>query len=423
MRLLAGTRVDRPLTLVEHLAVHGPMGRSGPELVDVVEDAGLTGRGGGAFPLARKLRTAAGGRRSPVVVVNAAESEPASEKDAWLAARAPHLVVDGAVAVATAIGAREVVLWVHRGASATVIALTDALAERRHLARREPPVRLVEGPDRYVAGEASAIVRRLSGGPALPTVSPRRTAERGVDGRPTVLANAETFAHVALIARHGAAWFRTAGTPGEPGTLLLTLRGAVRRPGVVEAAPGAPIPQVLDLAGGPAAPLSALLVGGYGGSWLSWDDAATAALTRAGLAELGADLGVGLLLAFPAGRCPLTETERITGWLAAESTGQCGPCVNGLPALAADVGALVRGPGPDRLPDVLARLERRSGLVTGRGACHHPDGTARLVRSALRVFADHVQLHARTGRCSDLASSPVAPLPAHTPVASAGSWR
>ena len=423
MRLLAGTRPDRALTLVEHLAVHGPLRSRDSELVDQVAAAGLTGRGGGAFPLARKLRTAAAGRRRAVVVVNAAESEPASEKDAWLAARAPHLVVDGAVATAAAVGADEVVLWVHRGASATVTALTGALEERRHLARREPSVRIVEGPDRYVAGEASAIVRYLSGGPALPTVSPHRTAERGVDRRPTVLANAETFAHVALIARYGAAWFRAAGTPDEPGTVLLTLRGAVHRPGVVEAAPGTPIPGILDLAGGPAAPLSALLVGGYGGSWLSWADAATARLTRAGLDELGADLGVGLLLAFPAGRCPLAETERITGWLAAESTGQCGPCINGLPALADDVTALVRGPGPDRLPDLLTRLHRRAALVTGRGACHHPDGTARLVRSALRVFAGHVEQHARSGRCPDLASSPVAPLPPHSPVATAGSWR
>jgi NADH:ubiquinone oxidoreductase subunit F (NADH-binding) len=423
VRLLSGTRHDRALTLVEHLAVHGPLRARGPELVDLVEAAGLTGRGGGAFPLARKMRTAAGGRRTPVVVVNAAESEPASEKDAWLAARAPHLVVDGAVAVAASIGARDVVLWVHRGASSAVAALTGAVAERRHLARREPAVRIAEGPDRYVAGEASAIVRHLSGGPALPTVSRHRTAERGVDGRPTVLANAETFAHVALIARHGPDWFRSTGTPEEPGTLLLTLRGAVRRPGVVEAAPGTPLPEVLDLAGGPAAPLSALLVGGYGGSWLSWADAATAALTRAGLAALHADLGVGLLLAFPAGRCPLAETERITGWLAAESTGQCGPCVNGLPALASDVTALVRGDDPARLPDLLARLHRRADLVTGRGACHHPDGTARLVRSALRVFADHVDDHARSGRCPDLVASPVAPLPAHSPVAPAGSWR
>ena len=420
MRLLAGTRPDRALTLAEHLAVHGPLRPPGPELVDSVDASGLTGRGGGAFPLARKMRTAAAGRRRPVVVVNAAESEPASEKDAWLAARAPHLVIDGAVAAATAIGARDVVLWVHRGATAAVAALTAALEERRHLARRAPDVRVAEGPDRYVAGEASAIVRHLSGGPALPTVSPHRTAERGVDGRPTLLANAETFAHVALIARHGPDWFRSVGTPDEPGTLLLTLRGAVRRPSVVEAAPGTPVTAVLDLGGGPAAPLSALLVGGYGGSWLGWADAATAALTRAGLADLGADLGVGLLLAFPAGRCPLAETERITGWLAAESTGQCGPCVNGLPALAADVSALVAGAGG---PDLLARLHRRADLVTGRGACHHPDGTARLVRSALRVFGDHLAEHARSGRCSDLAASPVAPLPAHSPVAAAGSWR
>ena len=422
MRLLAGTRSDRALTLAEHLAVHGPLRSRGPELVDLVDAAGLTGRGGGAFPLARKLRTATAGRRRPVVVVNAAESEPASEKDAWLAAHAPHLVIDGAVAVASATGAREVVLWVHRGASSAP-ALDAAVAERHQLARREPPVRVVGGPDRYVAGEASAIVRHLSGGPALPTVSAHRTAERGVDGRPTVLANAETFAHVALIARHGPDWFRSVGTADEPGTTLLTLRGAVRRTGVVEAATGTPLPAVLDLGGGPAAPLSALLVGGYGGSWLAWADAATADLTRAGLAALDADLGVGLLLAFPAGRCPLAETERITGWLAAESTGQCGPCVNGLPALAADVSALVHGTGSDGLPDLLARLHRRADLVSGRGACHHPDGTARLVRSALRVFADHVDEHARTGRCPDLAASAVAPLPAHSPVAAAGSWR
>lgn len=422
MRLLTGTRSDRPLTLAEHLTVHGVLPPVDRGLVDEVAASGLTGRGGGAFPLATKMRTAAAGRRRPVVVVNAAESEPASQKDAWLSSRAPHVVLDGAAASAVAIGAREVVVWVHRGAGAAVSAVTAAVEERRAARLRGPTVRVVEGPDRYVAGEASAIVRHLSGGPALPTVSVHRTAERGVDGRPTLLANAETFAHVGLVARHGATWFRSAGTADEPGTMLVTLRGAVRRPGVVEVAVGTPLTDVLECGGGPATPLSALLVGGYGGSWLSWAAARPASLTRAGLAALGADLGVGLLLAFPTGRCPLAETERIVGWLAAESTGQCGPCVNGLPALAADVTSLTAG---DASPDLLARLHRRAGLVTGRGACHHPDGTARLVLSALRVFEDHVASHAAAGRCPDLAAAPVAPLPAHQAVALAGSgaWR
>lgn len=419
MRLLAGTRADRALSLAEHLQVHGPLPRVA-DLIDSVSGSGLTGRGGAAFPLAAKMRTVAAATGRPVVVVNAAESEPASEKDACLAERAPQLVLDGAEAAAQAVGARDVVLWVHRGAVAARESLAAALAERRAagLGPRRP--RVVPGPDRYVAGEASAVVHHLSGGPALPTMSPHRTAERGVRGRPTLLANAETFAHVALVARHGPDWFRSAGTADEPGTMLATVRGAVRRPGVVEVEVGTPLVDVLQRAGGATEALSALLLGGYGGTWLSHEAARSARLSRADLGPLGVDLGVGLVLAFPATRCPLAETERLVGWLAAESAGQCGPCVNGLPALAADVTALVTG---REGPAALARLRRRADLVSGRGACHHPDGTARLALSAVRVFDEHLAAHARAGRCPDLAASPVAPLPPHHPVAGAEGWR
>jgi hypothetical protein len=175
MRLLAGTRPDRALSLAEHLAVHGPLRPPGPELVDSVDASGLTGRGGGAFPLARKMRTAAAGRRRPVVVVNAAESEPASEKDAWLAARTPHLVIDGAVAAATSIGAREIVLWVHRGATAAVAALTTALEERYHLAdavptSASPKARTATSPARHPPSSATS--------PAVPRCRPCRRTGR-----------------------------------------------------------------------------------------------------------------------------------------------------------------------------------------------------------------------------------------------------
>jgi len=211
MRLLLGVPADRPATLAEHEETHGPLPRSG-NLIDAVDGAGVTGRGGAAFPLATKMRTVASSRGRPVVVVNAAESEPASQKDRWLAARAPHLVLDGADAAAEAVGAKEVVVWVHRGSEAAERSLTAALAERRAEGTGTRRTRLVLGPDRYVAGEASAIVAHLSGGPALPTMSPHRTAERGVRGRPTLLANAETYAHVGLVARHGPASSRTTGT-------------------------------------------------------------------------------------------------------------------------------------------------------------------------------------------------------------------
>lgn len=419
MRLLHGIRADRPLSLAEHLAVHGGLPHAG-DLVDAVAQAGLTGRGGAAFPLATKMRTVATTRGRAVVVVNAAESEPASQKDRWLAARAPHLVLDGADAAARAVGAKEVVLWLHRGAEAAERSLSAALQERRALGLGTRRTRLVLGPDRYVAGEASAIVHHLSGGPALPTMSPHRTAERGVHGRPTLLANAETFAHVALVARHGARWFRTAGIAEEPGTMLVTVRGAVRRPGVVEMEMGTSFDAVLTAAGGPTEEISAFLVGGYGGTWLDVRSARTASLSRASLRPLGVDLGVGLVLAFPAARCPLAETERLLGWLAAESAGQCGPCVNGLPAIAGRFADVVSGRGG---LEALTQLDRWAGLVAGRGACHHPDATAVLAVSALRVFGPHLRVHARDGRCSDVASSPLAPLPAHHAVAGAEGWR
>jgi len=421
MRLLAGTRPDRPLTLAEHLAVHGALPRTGRGLVDEVEASGLTGRGGAGYPLAGKLRTVLAQPRlrgRPVVVVNAAESEPAADKDASLVTRAPHLVLDGAAACAVAVGAREVVVWVHRGSQGAEQALETAAYERRSVGAETVRVEVVAGPDRYVAGEASAIVRHLSGGPALPSATPYRTAERGVRGRPTLLANAETFAHAGLVARHGPAWFRAEGLPAEPGTMLATVRGGVLRPGVVEVPFGTPVPEVLAACGGPRRPVSALLVGGYGGAWLAWDAARTASLSRASLAARGADLGTGLLLALPADRCPLAETERLVAWLAAESAGQCGPCVNGLPAMAADLTALVAGDG-----SALSRLDCRASLVAGRGACHHPDGAVRLVRSTLDVFRPHVEQHLRAGRCRDLDCSPVAPLPAPEAVAGAPSWR
>lgn len=420
MRLMLGHHRGRPLSLREHLDVHGPLPHRPKQLSETLADAGLTGRGGAAFPLATKMRTVAGAKGRPVVVVNAAESEPASAKDRWLAAHVPHLVLDGAQAAAESVGAKEVILWLHRGATTAEQSLAGALHERRAAGLPSRRTTIVLGPDRYVAGEASAIVHRLSGGPALPTMSPHRTAERGVGGRPTLLSNAETFAHVGLIARHGSRWFREEGTDEEPGTMLATVRGAVRRPGVVEVGVGTAGHEVLRLAGGATEPLSAYLVGGYGGTWLGADAARGAALSRASLRPLGVDLGVGLVLAFPASRCALAETERLLGWLAAESSGQCGPCVNGLPAIATRFSDLMSG---HAAAGGLEDIRRWAGLVTGRGACHHPDGAVRLLRSAVNTFGDHLDEHVRSGRCSDVVSSPIAPLPHHGAVAGKEDWR
>jgi NADH:ubiquinone oxidoreductase subunit F (NADH-binding) len=397
------------MTLHEHLDRHGGFllrgfsGSRGPMLlIDAVERAGLTGRGGAGFPTARKMHAVAG-RRRPVVVVNAAEGEPASRKDSLLMRTRPHLVLDGAVLAADAVGAREVIVALHPGPSS----VRAALQERQAAGGDAVAIKVVHVPGEYVASEESALVRFLSGGPALPTFTPPRPFERGVDGRPTLVQNAETLAHLALIARHGEQWFRSVGTPTAPGSLLLTVAGAVQRPGIHELAFGVPLKAAFEAAGGFTEPVQAVLVGGYFGAWLPAETALRVRLTPADLSAAGAALGAGVLLALPASACGLAESQRVASWLASQSAGQCGPCMLGLPAIAEDFAELSRS---GHSVGVLNRLERRLSLMPGRGACHHPDGTARFVASALRTFAADLARHRRGNPCPP-SRLPVLPLP------------
>ncbi|MFE9092859.1 NADH-ubiquinone oxidoreductase-F iron-sulfur binding region domain-containing protein [Streptomyces sp. NPDC007264] len=418
-RLLAGwSATGRPAALEEHLGRYGPPPvaaatgtRTSMPLVRAVEAAGLTGRGGAGFPTARKLYAVAERRGRAVVVVNAMESEPASHKDRFLLAVAPHLVLDGAVLAAAAVGADVVHVCLPRDRSVQHRQLDAAVDARRRAGLDGVPVRLHALPHSYVSSESTSLVSWLNGGPARPLGSPPRSHERGVARRPTLVHNAETLAHLALVARYGPAWFRRAGTADEPGTVLVTASGAVGAPGVLEVALGTPLGTVLERAAGPTEPLRALLVGGFAGTWLPAEHLDTP-LTRRDLAPLGAAPGAGVVAALPGGACGLAETARILGYLAAHSARQCGPCRLGLPAVADDFGALAAGRA-DR--GLLARLRHRTGLLPDRGACRHPDGAARLAASALRCFADDVEHHLAHGACAAARRPPLLPVPPATP--------
>ncbi|MEU9388770.1 NADH-ubiquinone oxidoreductase-F iron-sulfur binding region domain-containing protein [Streptomyces sp. NPDC048324] len=416
--LSAWYATGRPADLTDHLRRYGspPVTaargnhRSAP-LIRALEAAGLTGRGGAGFPTAQKLHAVAAGRGRPVVVVNAMESEPASHKDQFLLAVAPHLVLDGAVLAAEAVGADTVHLCVPRGRSAQYWQLRRAVDERRAACLDEVDLRPHALPHAYVSSESTSLVRWLNGGEARPLSAPPRSHERGVGRRPTLVHNAETLAHLALVARHGPGWFRQAGTPDEPGTTLVTVSGAVASPGVLEVALGTPLATVLDRAGGAVEPLRAVLLGGFAGTWLPAEHLGTP-LTRSDLARLGAAPGAGVLVALPRSACGLTETARVLAYLAAHSAGQCGPCRFGLPAVADDFAALAAGQADAFL---LSRLRRRTGLLPDRGACRHPDGAARLAASALECFADDVEHHLTHGTCAAARRPPRLSVPAATP--------
>jgi NADH:ubiquinone oxidoreductase subunit F (NADH-binding) len=390
------------MTLADHERVHGPMPRPSPaQLIEAVERSGLRGRGGADFPTARKLRAVASRGKRPVVIVNGSETEPASAKDKLLLTRLPHLVLDGAVLAARAVGSSEVIFKVADSAAGSLQSLESAIAVRPSDALE---FALSGGPEGYVTGEESAVVHYLNGGAAVPTFVPPRPYERGIRGRPTLIQNPETLAQIALVARYGDRWYRELGTDADPGSALVTISGAVAAPGVYELAFGTPITDLVAAAGGGTEPLQALLVGGYFGTWVEAERAFELRLAREDLRSVGCSLGSGVLIALGESSCGLHESARVIAYLAAQSAGQCGPCVYGLRAIADAVGALADGVAHDR---ELGRVLRWTSEVRGRGACHHPDGAARFVESALAVFAGEIEWHRRAQCTAKPAGLPV----------------
>lgn len=375
-----------------HLQRLGPMPRAG--LIAAMRGSGLTGRGGAGFPAWRKAEAIVRTARDPVVVANGAEGEPASRKDRILLTNAPHLVLDGLLALAADLHARRTIAYVAPGSGAD--ALRRALHERSAAGLPGPMVEVVEAGDSFLAGEESAVVSALDGGPEIPRDKAIRVVESGVGGHPTLVHNVETLAQLALLGRFGSEWFRRTGTAEEPGTFLATVSGAVCRPAVLEAAYGATVSHLIDLAGGLREDVDALLIGGFHGAWIPADSALGLPVSRAALAPFGAAPGAGVLIALPRHVCGLRYTGEILGYLVGEAAGQCGPCRFGMPSMAGQFDSLVQG-NPD--PGAAGRLAELTMRVSGRGACAHPDGTVRLVRSALRVFTDEITRH-RHGRCS-----------------------
>ncbi|MGH2853128.1 MAG: NADH-ubiquinone oxidoreductase-F iron-sulfur binding region domain-containing protein [Solirubrobacteraceae bacterium] len=414
-RLLDGISPHGATSLAEHLAVHGPLqlarkrsrGAEHP-LVGQIERAGLRGRGGAGFPTATKMRAVAASRGRAVVVVNAAEGEPASLKDRTLTRTLPHLVLDGAALAAHALGAEEIVVGVCEAARGSVESIAAAIAERGSPRRGSPRTRLRTVPTHYVAGQESALVNHLSGAPAIPSFTPPMPFQQGVARRPTLVSNAETLAHIALIARHGPDWFRELGTPSEPGSMLVTLSGPVAHPGVYEIEYGASLASLIHAAGGTTARPRAALMGGYGGSWIGEAHLDGLVLSDERLAACGASLGAGVVLLLSEDACPVAEATRVARWLAGQSTGQCGPCVYGLDALASSLQEIAGGVAGSQPTQRIARL---AALVRRRGACGHPDGTVRLILSAIDAFGPELADHARHGPCEGCLSPGELPLP------------
>jgi NADH:ubiquinone oxidoreductase subunit F (NADH-binding) len=459
-RLTSGFEQHDRICLAAHEEIHGrprPLGLA--DLTELAADGALCERDATAFPFARKLRAvadaAAHRATRPMVVIDGTEREPGSAKDTVLLTRAPHLVLDGAVLAAAALGAREIVVGVGDGPAAASV--RHAIMERDMTARSRvvqvseyflgeesgaPPVRGDDGVARvdvgdygddhgfdhgfdHGGGDRSAGDDGAPRGRGAPTVRGARDVPRphhvhahthaqGIDaagarpaappGRPpartgcaddlpALLSNAETLAQLAVLASLGVREYRGVGIHAEPGTVLLTVTGSARFPAVVEIPTGAPLVHLLDLCGANAG--DGVLVGGYHGAWLGRGAATGAEVSRESLTAAGGILGTGVVMPIGRRTCPIGECAGVARMLAAEAA-RCAPCRPGLAAIAAALAALAAGRAGSA---ALRPLHEAGRQVSGGFACRHLGGLARFAASACGVFAADVAQHLSRGTC------------------------
>ncbi len=367
------------------------------QLIGRIEASGLLGRGGSFYPTAKKWRSVAAQPGRHVVLVNGAESEPASKKDLTLMLIRPHLVIEGALLAAHAVDADEIVVYMHDRRAKDSIDLARREVEKA--GAKLPKIKTVVAPPAYVAGEQSAAIQWINGHDAKPTIKPPRAHEKGIAGRPTLVQNVETLANAALIAREGAEWFRSAGSSNLPGTLLVTLNGGIRRPGVYEVPTGITLEEVLlEYGGGMPDGMQAVLTGGYFAGWLAPEQVWRGIrLDRDSMGAAGVGLGSGAITVIPENVCGLWQAVRLLRFFADESARQCGPCIFGTVAMADVLERIARGT-PE--PNDLERIQHYANqMLPKRGACSHLDGAANMARTALSVFEREIETHLRFGGC------------------------
>lgn len=369
--------------------------RDADELLREVEASGLAGRGGAAFPLGVKLRAvrdnglAANGA---VVVANGEEGEPASVKDRWLLRNRPHLVLDGLRLAAAIVGAERAYVYVSNSDSAHSV--EAALGELdRAILGVAVELRTVEPG--YVAGEETAAVRAIDGGPAKPTDKPPRPFESGVGGRPTLVSNVETLANVPYVQHHGATAFRSQGTALSPGTFLATITGANRAPVLYELPHGLPFTELLSLHGVSSEQVRGALMGGYFAGFLNRRVLDTT-LDHETMRGLGSGLGCGAITVIT-DECPVAVAASVLAYFDRENAGQCGSCFNGTAAMAAVAGALRDFVATQ---EDLGRLRRWSVVLRGRGACATLDAATNVAATLLDQFPHEVDRHLG-GTCVD----------------------
>ncbi len=380
-------------------ALEKARGELTPEgVVAIVEAAGLVGRGGAAFPTAKKWGFACQEPAPRYVVLNGGEDEPGSVKDRILMEHHPHLVLEGMLLAAYAIEAEAAYLYVNHTYEGALTSLQTALTEAEREGYVKVPFTLCPAPTDYVAGEDTAALEVLEGKKPLPRQKPPYPTTAGLFGRPTVVNNVETFANVPPIVLNGAEWYRSFGSNGCYGTMIFSLGEEVERPGAYELPFGTPLRHLIDACGGGlkgAKRLKAILPGGPSSAFLP-PAQIDIPLDYPSLQKAESALGCGIVRLIPEGACMVEETLRLAEFFARECCGQCPPCRLETGVLKAILEKVQQGDGS---ADLLPQVEKVVTFSKGKGLCSFIGMPGPPIQSALRLFPEDFEAHLRDKRC------------------------
>ncbi|MGH2637041.1 MAG: NADH-ubiquinone oxidoreductase-F iron-sulfur binding region domain-containing protein [Actinomycetota bacterium] len=394
---------DRPIGSLEEYVARGG-GRalalareSGPEwVVDEVRRSGLRGRGGAGFPTGMKWRSV---REDPsastYVVCNAAEGEPGAFKDRLLLRYDPYSVLEGLAIAAIAAGASGAWIGMKAGAEREVERVREAMLEMAAAdLLGSVPVELVAGPDEYLFGEEKALLEVIEGNPPMPrTVPPWMEGLFRKPGspNPTVVNNSETLANVPHILREGAEWFRAIGTEDSPGTMLLTLSGDVRYPGVYELPMGFSLTELIyGIGGGPPDGRAVKAVFPGASSTVISPEQFETPMSFDAMQAVGSSLGAGAFVVYDDSACIVRTTLAFSRFLYVESCAQCPACKHGTGQITQLLERIDRGDGSETdVETILARAR----TVTDAQRCALPTGETLIAQSAVQVFGEEFAEH------------------------------
>lgn len=378
------------------------------EVVDEVEESKLRGRGGGGFTTGYKWRQVA---RQPekerYVVCNGDEGDPGAFMDRSIMEGDPHKMIEGMMIAAYASGAQNGYIYVRAEYPLAIERLKNAIAQDEavgllgdHILGTDFSFRIHinRGAGAFVCGEGSALTASIEGSRGMPRVKPPRTVEHGLFNKPTVLNNVETYANVPMIIEKGAAWYKTIGTAGSPGTKAFALTGSVKNTGLIEVPMGTTLREVVfDIGGGIKgdAGFKAVQIGGPSGGALVAKDL-DASLDFDSLKKLGAMIGSGGLVVMDDKTCLVEVARFFMNFTQNESCGKCVPCREGTKRMLEILERIVAGKGT--LAD-LDMLEELGEMISETALCGLGKSAALPVLSTLRNFRDEFEEHVVEKKC------------------------